>query len=137
MLRGIAQDRLARRHGTGEHDLIDAFMADQIRTHLATTTANQVDRALGQARARLEEVEERFGSVAGGHHLRIRVTERGRQVVNLRIPVGFVDAALQFVPGLGGDQAGRIREAVRSGAVGPILDVEDPDGSGSVLISVE
>ena len=71
-----------------------------------------------------------------GRQLRIRVAERGRQVVNLRIPIGFVDAALGFVPGLGGDQSERIRDAVRSGAVGPIIDVEDPDGDG-VLISVE
>jgi hypothetical protein len=72
---------------------------------------------------------------ASGLRLRIRVTEGGRQVVNLRIPIGFVDAALRFVPGLGGDQAERIRDAVRAGAVGPILDVDD-DGDG-VLISVE
>ena len=70
-------------------------------------------------------------------HLRIRVTERGRQVVNLRIPIGFVDTALRFVPGLGGEQSTRIRQAVRAGAVGPILDVEDPDGQGGVFISVE
>jgi hypothetical protein len=75
--------------------------------------------------------------VAGsGRQLRIRVTERGRQVVNLRIPIGFVDAALRFVPGLAGDQSDRIRDAVRAGATGPILDVEEPDGSG-VLISVD
>jgi hypothetical protein len=71
-----------------------------------------------------------------GRQLRIRVTERGRQVVNLRIPIGFVDTALQFVPGLAGDQSTRIRDAVRAGTTGPILDVEEPDGSG-VLISVE
>ncbi len=69
--------------------------------------------------------------------LRIRVTEHGRQVVNLRIPIGFVDAALKMVPGLGGEQASRIRDAVRAGAVGPIIDVEDVDGEGGVLISVE
>jgi hypothetical protein len=57
-------------------------------------------------------------------------------VVNLRIPIGFVDAALRFVPGIGGDQSDRIRDAVRAGAVGPIIDVEDPDGDG-VLISLE
>ena len=71
-----------------------------------------------------------------GRQLRIRVTERGRQVVNLRIPIGFVDTALQFVPGLAGDQSARIRDAVHAGTTGPILDVEEPDGSG-VLISVE
>ena len=77
------------------------------------------------------------GMRRAGPQLRIRVTEHGRQVVNLRIPIGFVDAALRFVPGLGGDQAARIRDAVRAGAVGPIIDVEDADGEGGVLISVE
>lgn len=75
-------------------------------------------------------------SGGGGRHLRIRVTEHGRQVVNLRIPIGFVDAALRFVPGLAGDQSQRIRDAVHAGATGPILDVEEPDGNG-VLISVD
>jgi hypothetical protein len=73
---------------------------------------------------------------SGRRQLRIRVTERGRQVVNLRIPIGFVDTALHFVPGLAGDEATRIRDAVIAGAVGPILDVEEEDGSG-VLITVE
>lgn len=76
------------------------------------------------------------GTSGKGRHLRIRVTERGRQVVNLRVPIGFVDTALQFVPGLGGDHSERIRDSVRTGATGPILDVEDPDGGG-VLITIE
>ncbi len=88
----------------------------------------RIDRALRRAQASMDE--------AGGRQLRIQVKERGRQRVNLRIPIGFVDAAIGFVPGLGGDQAERIREAVKSGEVGPIIDVEDPDGDG-VLISVE
>jgi hypothetical protein len=87
-----------------------------------------VDRALSRAQASME--------AAGGRQLRIQVKERGRQRVNLRIPIGFVDAAIGFVPGLGGDQADRIRDAVKSGEIGPIIDVEDPDGDG-VLISVE
>ena len=103
-------------------------------------------RRLAQAHERIDDAfrraDERLDAgLSGpdsprGRQLRIRVTERGRQVVNLRIPIGFVDAALGFVPGLGGDQSERIRDAVRSGAVGPIIDVEDPDGDG-VLISVE
>ena len=84
---------------------------------------------------RFEDLHAATGR-GGGRQLRIRVTEHGRQAVNLRIPIGFVDAALKFVPGIGGDQSDRIREAVRAGAIGPILDVEDPDGDG-VLISVE
>jgi hypothetical protein len=71
-----------------------------------------------------------------GRQLRIRVTEHGRQVVNLRIPIPFIDAALRAVPGIGGEQRDRIREAVAAGTFGPIIDVEDPDGDG-VLISLE
>jgi hypothetical protein len=100
-----------------------------------------IERAFARAERGLREAEMRVGEIGDrlstGHHLRVRVTERGRQVVNLRVPIGFVESALQFVPGLGGDQAQRIRDAVRSGAIGPILDVEDPDGLGGVFISVE
>jgi polyhydroxyalkanoate synthesis regulator phasin len=100
----------------------------------------KVTRRIERAQRRAEAVRARVAegmTAAGGRQLRIKVTERGRQVVNLRIPIGFVDTALTFVPGLGGDQSQRIRDAVRAGAVGPILDVEDPDGEGGVLISVE
>ncbi len=105
----------------------------------------RIDRGLDRVRRRVERAQERAEQVRaaaeqrGGLHgrqLRIRVTEHGRQVVNLRIPIGFVDAALGFVPGLGGDQSERIRQAVAAGTVGPIIDVEDTDGD-SVLISVE
>ena len=97
-------------------------------TASCTRDKRRIERAVARAQARIDE--------ASGRQLRIRVTERGRQVVNLRIPIGFVDAAIGFVPGLGGDQAERIRDAVKSGELGPIIDVEDPDGD-SVLISVE
>ncbi|MEA2650644.1 MAG: hypothetical protein QOI85_365 [Chloroflexota bacterium] len=105
---------------------------------------DRIERTVARAQRRAERVHERFEEAhtrsqepgSAGRQLRIRVTEHGRQVVNLRIPIGFVDAALKFVPGIGGDQSERIRDAVRAGAVGPILDVEDPDGDG-VLISLE
>ena len=104
-----------------------------------------VGRHLERVRRRVEHAYERAEQTRAsaeqratlrGRQLRIRITEHGRQVVNLRIPIGFVDAALGFVPGIAGEQSERIREAVASGVVGPIIDVEDPDGDG-VLISVE
>ena len=116
---------------------------DRLGERIDRKVARRLERAHGRveaARARVEEelAAARLGMAAqGGRQLRIRVTERGRQVVNLRIPIGLVDTALRFVPGLGGDQSQRIRDAVRGGVVGPILDVEDPDGEGGVLISVE
>ena len=102
---------------------------------------DRVARRLERAHRRAERAHDRFEGArerggSRGRQLRIRVTEHGRQVVNLRIPVGFVDSALKFVPGIGGDQGDRIREAVRAGAIGPIVDVESADGDG-VLISVE
>jgi len=72
----------------------------------------------------------------GGRHIRVRVTERGRAVVNLRVPVGFADMALRAVPGLGTGHGEQIRAAIESGTPGPILDIEDPEGDG-VLISLE
>jgi hypothetical protein len=86
--------------------------------------------------------EERVQAIADtstprtGRHLRIRVSEHGRQVVNLRIPLAFADMAMRMVPGIGEDQSQRIRAAMDAGAIGPIVDVEDETGDG-VLISVE
>lgn len=71
-----------------------------------------------------------------GRYLRIRVSEHGRQVVNLRIPLAFADMAMRMVPGIGADQTQRIKAAMDAGAMGPIIDVEDEAGDG-VLISVE
>lgn len=75
-------------------------------------------------------------SVNDPRQLRIRVSERGRQVVNLRIPLTFADTALRMVPGLSLDQGDRIRAAIAGKTMGPILDIEDEDGDG-VVISME
>jgi hypothetical protein len=72
----------------------------------------------------------------GPRQLRIRVEEEGRTVVNLRVPLSVAESALRMIPGLGGDQAARVRAALEGGAIGPIIDVEDPDGD-AVLISLE
>lgn len=141
ILRLVAEGKLS----TDEADpIIEALtratdLADRARRHAgraqrhADRFAGRIDRAFGFTHA-----EDRIDRALGrqGMHLRIRVTERGRQVVNLNIPIGLVEKALQFVPGLGGDQRERVRDAVRAGAIGPIIDVEDEDGGG-VLITVE
>jgi hypothetical protein len=76
------------------------------------------------------------GSKGDPRRLRIRVTERGRQVVNLQIPLAFADTALRMVPGLSDNHGNRIRDAIASRTAGTILDVEDEDGDG-VVISME
>ncbi|MEO7118592.1 MAG: hypothetical protein ABIZ34_06440 [Candidatus Limnocylindrales bacterium] len=68
--------------------------------------------------------------------VRLKVMENDRAVVNLRIPTSWASLAGSVVPGLSGAHADRIREAIRSGEVGTILDVRDEDGDG-VIISTE
>jgi hypothetical protein len=69
-------------------------------------------------------------------HLRFSISERGRQVINLRIPTRYADAAMGILPGIAANRMGQIRSAIAAGARGPILDVEDEDGS-RVLITIE
>jgi hypothetical protein len=124
--------------------IIDALSRAESPSHGDRAQARLGGR-LDRVRRRVERAYERAEHARAsaeqhgalhGRQLRIRVTEHGRQVVNLRIPIGFVDAALGFVPGIGGDQSVRIRQAIAAGTIGPIIDVEDTDGDG-VLISVE
>jgi hypothetical protein len=116
--------------------------AAQIIEALTAARRPAVGDRIAAAYAKVEEARQRVdglrqaGGGRGARRLRIRVTEHGRQVVNLNIPLGFVDAALGAVPGIGEEQSARIRDAIRAGQVGPILDVEDEDGDG-VLIAVE
>ena len=57
-------------------------------------------------------------------------------MVDLRIPIGLAGLAGAVVPGLSGPQAERIRDALRTGRVGPVLEVLDDHGDG-VVISTE
>jgi hypothetical protein len=68
--------------------------------------------------------------------VRLQVMEGGKPVVNLRIPVTWAGLAGSVLPGISGQHADRIREAIRSGTVGRILEVQDEDGDG-VIISTE
>lgn len=76
-----------------------------------------------------------FPEGRGASVLRIEVRDQGRRVVNLRLPIAAGRFALDSVPGLSGDQVDRVREALRSGATGSLLEV-DNDGDG-VRISLE
>jgi hypothetical protein len=71
-----------------------------------------------------------------GRAIRLEVTEAGRQVVNLRVPLSLGRAALQRVPGLSEATTDRIREAIEHGLTGPILAVDEGSGDG-VRIVVE
>ncbi len=68
-------------------------------------------------------------------HLRIQVTERGRAVVNLRVPMNIAGWASNYIPGLSDQDADRIRGAIASGMRGSIIDIGDDEDR--VLITSE
>ena len=65
---------------------------------------------------------------------RVEVRERGKRVVDLRVPISLGRFALSRVPGLSSQQIADVEDAVTSGAHGPILDVEDADGDGVRIV---
>jgi hypothetical protein len=64
--------------------------------------------------------------------LRVQVRDGGRAVVDLQLP-GLLAELAGAVPGIPADYADRVREAIRTGLRGPIVDVTDEDGSGVTI----
>jgi hypothetical protein len=71
-----------------------------------------------------------------GRRMRIQVSERGRPVVDLRVPLAFASAAARMVPGIPDNFGAIIEEAVDTDTAGIIVDTEDESGDG-VLITLE
>lgn len=67
--------------------------------------------------------------------IRIEVTEAGRRIINLRIPVSLGRLALDQVPGLSGANVELVRRALADGRSGILLDIDD-EGDG-VRIALE
>jgi hypothetical protein len=84
-----------------------------------------------------EATGETSGQPAGApaRALRVEVTEAGRTIINLRIPLSLGRAAISQVPGISEATSDRIREAIAAGIKGPIMEV-DERGDG-VRISIE
>ncbi|MET1232778.1 MAG: hypothetical protein ABWY52_08020 [Candidatus Limnocylindrales bacterium] len=69
--------------------------------------------------------------------VRVEVKERGRNVVNVRVPIALGQAAIGYVPGISASDAERIREALAIGLTGQILEVIEDEGDNSVRIVLE
>ena len=63
------------------------------------------------------------------------VTDSGRKIVNLRIPVSLGRMALDGIPGLSGSNVDLVRRALAEGRTGTLLTIDD-DGDG-VRIALE
>ena len=73
---------------------------------------------------------------ASGRRVRIQVSEKGRHVVDVRVPLGLASMAARVVPGIPESYANLITEAAASMTLGTIVDAEDENGDG-VLITLE
>ncbi|HEV8401855.1 MAG TPA: hypothetical protein VGQ31_02335 [Candidatus Limnocylindrales bacterium] len=67
--------------------------------------------------------------------LRVQVSDNGRSVLNLRIPLSVGRAAFAQIPGISQTTSDRISEAIAAGVKGPIVDLVD--GADGVRISIE
>ncbi|HEX2194028.1 MAG TPA: hypothetical protein VHK63_03595 [Candidatus Limnocylindria bacterium] len=110
---------------------------------LSADEAAPIIEALSAPRRRPEHMPGATGEQGEGHdhahqrrRVRIQVNERGRRVVDLRVPLAFAAAASRMVPGIPDSYANLIERAVDSDTLGTIVDVEDESGDG-VVISLE
>ena len=69
-----------------------------------------------------------------GRAIRLEVTEGGRKVVNLRVPLALGRAALSRIPGMTEATSERVREAIEQGVTGPILSVDEGAGDGVRIV---
>jgi hypothetical protein len=72
---------------------------------------------------------------ASAPRIRVQVRENGRAVVDVQVP-GILAELATSMPGIPRPYAERVREALRVGMRGPIVDVRDEDGSG-VSITID
>ena len=97
--------------------------------------------------AKKPEPDERttaaFASRSTGKFFRVRVTDTdtGRTRVNIRMPLGMVNAGMRmgmrFSPEVEGLDAARLAEALASGETGQIMDIYDDEDGEHVEVYIE
>lgn len=126
-----AMDRILRLVADGR---ITAEEAGPILDALAGAGRDEAERsnaAMGSASAGGSKASS-DGSPARA--IRIEVSESGRQVVNLRVPLALGREALSRIPGLSESLTDRVREAMASGFKGSIVDVDDEGGGVRIYL---
>ena len=124
VLRLLAEGRLTAEEAG---PIIDALEGRSSGSRSGSTASNGTRRSEGAPPTPADDSPARI--------LRVQVTEQGRTVINLRIPLSLGRAAISQVPGLSEATSDRIREAIEAGVKGSILEVDDA-GDG-VRVSIE
>jgi hypothetical protein len=84
-----------------------------------------------------------FPGKGGGRFFRVRVTDTdsGKTRVNVRLPLGMVNAGIRmgmrFSPEVEGLDATRLAEALAAGETGQIMDIYDDEDGEHVEVYIE
>jgi hypothetical protein len=84
-----------------------------------------------------------FPGKGGGRFFRVRVTDTdtGKTRVNVRLPLGMVNAGIRmgmrFSPEVEGLDAARLAEALAAGETGQIMDIYDDEDGEHVEVYIE
>jgi len=120
---------------------VEKILALVAEGRLTAEEADEILRALDGTHANEEPADEPAAAerapsgARDARHLRIEVTDNGRRVVNLRVPLNIAGWASNFLPGLSDEDANRIRGAIASGARGTLVDIADENGDRVLIIS--
>lgn len=156
VLRLVAEGRLSPEEAA---PIIDALATARLAADQARAGADHARAAAEHARASAEHARAAGRSAAEGvrvgfgahragpgstsgpspaglpRRLRVQVHDGGRTAVDLQLP-GVLAELAGAIPGIPPEYVERVREALRTGVRGPIVDVADEDGSG-VTITLE
>ena len=121
-------------------DALDAVLRLVAEGRLTAEEAGPILDALGTTNADPSRDPRPAGAADAppsdgpGRAIRVEITEGGRKVVNLRVPLALGRAALARVPGLSESTNERIREAIEAGIRGPIVAVDEGAGDGVRIV---
>ena len=77
-------------------------------------------------------------ALPNGRYLQVRVTnmQTGKQKVTVNVPLSIVDMGLRFIPQNDKFDPQTIRDAIRTGLTGPIVDVIDEEKGDRVEVTI-
>ncbi|MFH0750386.1 MAG: hypothetical protein V2B17_00960 [Chloroflexota bacterium] len=127
VLRLVAEGRLSPEEAAPNIDALAAARGAADRARPAGEAARETAPGARDARPAAAPGPPR--------RLRVQVRDGGRTVVDLQLP-GVLAELAGAVPGIPAAYADRVREALRTGLRGPIVNVIDEDGSG-VTITID
>jgi len=137
VLRLVAEGRLSPEEAAPIIDALAAARGAADRASTASGTGRATGETAGQSAGGRQPGRDAGAQPPPGppRRLRVQVRDGGRTTVDLQLP-GVLAELAGAVPGIPAVYADRVREAIRTGLRGSIIDVIDDDGSG-VTISLD